>query len=195
VKRGKADLSMKEGDVLTKFHDQNRAKEDNKMLRQKDNSWGKGFITYSVWVSIIVMVIIPVKVVAQDQVSNEALRKDIQKLLILTGSDQVAIQIMNQMITMFKQSSPQVPEEFWQEFMKEAEANVADLNNLVIPIYAKYLSHEEIKELIRFYETPVGQKILKVLPQIMQESMVAGQQWGQQLGEKAVTKLKEKGYK
>lgn len=165
------------------------------MLRQKDKSWGKVFIWYSVWLSLIAIVITPMEVAAQNQVSNEALRKDIQKLLTLTGSDQMAIQVMNQMITMFKQSSPQVPEEFWQEFMKEAEANVTELNNLVIPIYAKYLSHEEIKELIGFYETPVGQKILKVLPQIMQESMVAGQQWGQQLGEKVVTKLKEEGYK
>ena len=51
----------------------------------------------------------------------------------------------------------------------------------VVPIYNKYLTHPEIKELLAFYQTPLGEKIRSVLPQITHESMLAGQQWAQKL--------------
>ena len=61
-----------------------------------------------------------------------------------------------------------------------------EMIELVVPIYDKYLTHDEIKIIITFYETPVGKKMIAVLPQIMQESMAAGQQWGKEIGERVV---------
>ncbi len=52
------------------------------------------------------------------------------------------------------------------------------MSEKVIPIYDRHLSHEEIRGLIQFYETPLGRRLVKVLPQIMQESMAAGEEWG-----------------
>jgi len=43
-----------------------------------------------------------------------------------------------------------------------------------IKIYKKYYTLEEIKELQKFYQTPVGKKTIKVLPSIMQESRMIG---------------------
>ena len=65
---------------------------------------------------------------------------------------------------------------------------------MAVPIYAKYLTHEEIKDLLRFYESPSGAKFVSVLPQITQESMLAGQTWGANIGERALRKLQEKGF-
>ena len=53
---------------------------------------------------------------------------------------------------------------------------------------------EDLKEIIRFYQTPVGQKFAKSTPLIMQESMQIGQQWGMKLGLEITKKLEEKGY-
>lgn len=120
------------------------------------------------------------------------LREDIRELLELTGSSKLGIQVMSQMIGSFQNIYPDVPQEFWEEFMKEIKED--DLTNLMIPIYEKYYTNEEIKGLIAFYETPLGQKTVKVLPQLTQDSMTAGQQWGAELGERVVQKLQEKGY-
>jgi uncharacterized protein len=51
---------------------------------------------------------------------------------------------------------------------------VDELINAVIPIYQRHLSKTDLEELIRFYGSPVGQKLLREQPQILQESMLAG---------------------
>jgi hypothetical protein len=66
---------------------------------------------------------------------------------------------------------------------------------MAVPSYEKYFTHADIKELIRFYESPIGKKLISVQPKIMQECMVAGQEWGRKLGEKVAKKLQEQGYK
>lgn len=61
--------------------------------------------------------------------------------------------------------------------------------DLIVPIYDKYLSDEEIKGLIQFYQTPLGQKTLKVLPTVMSESREAGRKWGEGLGRDSMVEV------
>lgn len=114
---------------------------------------------------------------------------DVKRLLQLTGAAQLGQQVMQQLIPSFKQQMPAVPDRFWQDFIKEANPN--ELVDQVAVIYDKYLSHDEVKAIIKFYETPAGKKLVSVLPQVTQESMVVGQQWGRQLGERIARKLQQ----
>jgi hypothetical protein len=38
------------------------------------------------------------------------------------------------------------------------------------PIYDKYFSSDDLKELVAFYKSPIGEKFVKLMPQIYQES-------------------------
>jgi len=69
---------------------------------------------------------------------------------------------------------------FFEKFHSKADAG--QLLDLAVPVYDKYLTDAEVKGLIDFYNTPLGQKAIKVLPKIMSECQDAGQQWGQKLG-------------
>jgi len=122
-----------------------------------------------------------------------AKQKDIRKLLELSGSGQIGIQVARQMIDSFRTSMPTVPKAFWDDFLKEARGE--DLVDLVVPVYDRHLSHEDIKQLIVFYESPTGRKFVSVLPDITRDSMTAGQKWGEQLGQSVMRRLQEKGYK
>jgi len=42
----------------------------------------------------------------------------------------------------------------------------------LVPIYDKYYTDEELKELITFYRSPVGRKVIETIPSIMQEAMM-----------------------
>lgn len=117
---------------------------------------------------------------------------DIRTMLNLSGQATVGAQVMETMTVQFKQMMPQVPAEFWKEAMKEMNANA--LIELIIPIYEKHYTHEDVKQLIAFYNTPIGKKLSATLPAITQESMAAGQEWGQQVAQDVMTKLKQKGY-
>jgi hypothetical protein len=45
----------------------------------------------------------------------------------------------------------------------------------VVPLYARYFSPDEMKQLAAFYRTPIGKKSLQVMPKLMGEGMQAGQ--------------------
>jgi hypothetical protein len=70
----------------------------------------------------------------------------------------------------------------------------SELMNMLIRVYDKYLTEEDLDALIAFYSTDTGQKIIKSLPEIMKESMNVGAEWGREVGAKLMEQLKAKGY-
>lgn len=114
------------------------------------------------------------------------------KLMEVTGAGDIGVQMMNQMIAAFKQGDQQVPDKFWTDFMSEVDPN--ELVEMCVPSYEKHFTHAEIRELLAFYETPLGKKLIKTQPVIMQECMIAGQEWGRKLGERIAKKLQAEDY-
>lgn len=128
----------------------------------------------------------------QTDAERAAKRADIRKLIELTGAANISADALQKMIEPLKASYPQVPEEFWNTFVHEVHSD--ELVDLVIPIYDKYYTHGEIQELMQFYQSPVGQKTIKVLPKLSAEAIDAGQEWGRMVADRAMRKLREKGY-
>ena len=120
----------------------------------------------------------------------------IRHLLELTGSDKLGRQMWDQMLRTIKPSAAQVPSSVWDEMAAEFEAdlNGGKLTELIVPIYNRAFSEEDINELVKFYESPLGKKMIKALPQILSESMIAGEQWAGEVLKRLRTRLKEKGY-
>lgn len=111
--------------------------------------------------------------------------QDIRKLLVLTGSDKLGEQIIDQMMTTF--GTDEANKAFWDGF--RAEIDSEELIRMTIPIYDKHLTHEEIKGLIAFYQTPLGAKLIEKLPAIAQDSMAVGMKWGGEIAQKAMAKM------
>lgn len=51
---------------------------------------------------------------------------------------------------------------------------IDEMVNAVIPIYQRHLTRTDVEEVIRFYSSPAGQKLLSEQPKMLQESMQAG---------------------
>ena len=118
--------------------------------------------------------------VAAEQASTESIKVFMEK----TGAGDLGVQAMEQMLPALKRMVPDAPESFWNDFMTEVRPD--DLVDMTIPIYQKYLSQADIEAIIKFYDSKAGKKLLSVQPQIMQESMAAGQAWGQGLAMKVM---------
>ena len=121
-------------------------------------------------------------------------RADILKLISLTKADELAVQVMSNMIQDFQRRLPNVPADFWSKFLEGKEQHVQAFKEITISVYAKHLSQEDIRGLITFYSSPLGQKLVDKLPTITLESMQMGQVWGQKFAEKIITDLKKAGY-
>ena len=118
--------------------------------------------------------------------------ENIKKLLDLTGSGKMGAQVAQTMISSFRESYSDVPDEYWESVKKEISAD--DIVALIIPIYDKYYTEEDIQQLTEFYQSPIGKKVISTTPLIVQESMSAGKIWGENIGKKVMEKLKHDGY-
>lgn len=118
---------------------------------------------------------------------------DIKRLMDVTGSANIAKQfasaISQQIFQTLKTSRPEIPDRALAVMDKELMALFSEklsapggLMDHIIPVYDKYFTHQEIRELLAFYQTPIGKKSILVLPKVVGESMMAGQRWGQSLG-------------
>lgn len=121
-------------------------------------------------------------------------RADILKLINLTKADELAYQVMTNMIQDFQRRLPNVPEDFWKKFIDGKDQHVQAFKEITLSVYAKNLTAEDIKGLIVFYSSPLGQKLIDKLPAITQESMQLGQVWGQKYAEKIIAELRKAGY-
>jgi hypothetical protein len=125
---------------------------------------------------------------AHAQDIDPAFRADIVKMMELTGTSrighQMATMISQQMLQMMKTQHPEVPARNFDVVREVAEKEFENafegpdgLQPRMIPLYAKYFTPEDVRGLIAFYQSPLGQKSLSVMPALMQDAMTLGQQW------------------
>lgn len=123
---------------------------------------------------------------------QSTIEEDIRQVMELSGAGKLGVQVMEAMTAQFQQSMPEVPTEFWKEVMKEV--NPDKMIELIIPIYKKHFTQEEIRQLVTFYQSPLGKKVTATLPAVTAESMKAGEEWGGEIAATVLKRLQQKGY-
>lgn len=111
----------------------------------------------------------------------------------VSGSKETFEVAIKQTIQTMQTQTVGLDEEAWNELEKEfLSTSIDDLVDILVPIYTKHLSVADLKGIIKFYESPVGQKLAEKTPFITQESMQSAGQWGMQLGQKVMERIEEK---
>ncbi len=121
---------------------------------------------------------------------DPAKEADIRRLLELAGTKALAVQTMDNMEKSIKplMVSAFQPGEYREKLIDlffekfHSKSNPQVLLDLAVPLYDQHFSHEEVKGLIKFYETPLGQKMIETLPKLSAELQEAGRKWGEALG-------------
>lgn len=125
-------------------------------------------------------------------------RADIEKLLDMTGAlnlgKQMGVAVVAQLAQAIRKMRPDIPQRVIDVLPGEVEsvfeANIDSFKAQVIPLYDKYFTADEIKQMIAFYSTDLGKKTIRVMPQLLGESMAAGQKWGESLGAQIDARVK-----
>jgi len=126
----------------------------------------------------------------------DSYEKDLKHLFQIDGSEASYKQSIQAMINHFKNQESNVPMEYWKkaevEFMN---TSIDELVTMLIPIYQKNLSHEDVLAMIDFYESIAGKRIAEKIPAITTESMQVGMMWGEAIGTKIKADIESKGFK
>lgn len=115
-----------------------------------------------------------------------------RQLLVLMGAADAALSVMEAQLPAQQAAMPQVPAEFWTEFMSLAKRDLGQLVEAMVPMYATRFSLEELGALTAFYGSPVGQRMATLQPELAKEAAAVGQQWGARLGAEAARVLEAK---
>ena len=130
-----------------------------------------------------------------------AKREDIKRLLQATGSMQIARTmsqaVVGQMSETIKKARPDIPPQMFDVMSEEVNKTIAEemtakggFVDLMVVLYNKYYTHEDIKGLLAFFESPLGKKAGSLAPVMSREGLVIGQRWGQSLAPKIEQRVK-----
>jgi uncharacterized protein len=108
--------------------------------------------------------------------------KAIRHFMEITGSSKMGDNMTEMMTSQVKSAvSRSMSGDRLQKFLDDfnqkvsAKSPAAEVDSAEIPIYAQHFSIEDLQGMIQFYESPLGQRIMKALPQVMQETQQKGQ--------------------
>ncbi len=126
----------------------------------------------------------------------DAKAKNIRRLLELNGVVSKELNSIDPIFENFHRVAPQVPLKIWEELKKEfrTEYNADTIVALYVPIYSAHFTDAELKQLINFYQSPLGQKLIRETPEIEVEAFAAGLERGQKLGARIRDRLQALGY-
>ncbi|HEY6903098.1 MAG TPA: DUF2059 domain-containing protein [Candidatus Acidoferrales bacterium] len=128
---------------------------------------------------------------------DPAKEADIRRLLEATGTTTLMQQVMDNMQKSLKpvltNSFPpgeyreKLVDLFFEKFRSKLDTK--RLVDLAVARYDEQFSDEDIKGLIAFYETPLGQKAVSALPKLTIELQQDGQSLGQQMGRESMIEV------
>lgn len=118
---------------------------------------------------------------------------DIRKLMDATGMSQMPTRIAGMVMQSFKEAYAKVPDTMWTDLAKQLDT--ASCVSAMVPIFDRQFSAEEMKQLVAFYESPVGKKLTKALPQISAEGEEVAEKWAHAAADRMTEQLEAKGYK
>lgn len=108
----------------------------------------------------------------------------------------VMAQQMRTMLTQQPGSDKADVDVYVQRFQDRFNKEIPDFVDLVAKVYAKEFTDDDLSNLLVFYRTPTGQHLLGKQQEIARGMLVAGQEWGKNIGQEVLSQMqKEKAAK
>ena len=120
-------------------------------------------------------------------------KENIRKLIKVSGNaDSILLSLQqfydNQLTLIIQRNRPDLSKEtlklLRQQWRDEIERNIQEPGGLldyIIPIFNSHFTHQEIKDWLSFYESPLGKKIKSIQPSMMEESNLATERWSRKI--------------
>jgi hypothetical protein len=117
--------------------------------------------------------------------------KQVRELFEVMHMSQMFGNMNTQMAGVMGRAVPCVPASYWQNFIDASGSE--QLLTRMVPIYQQHFTADEVTGLLKFYRSPLGQKVITEMPLTMAEGMKVGQAWGRERGQAMIQTLQQKG--
>jgi hypothetical protein len=120
---------------------------------------------------------------------DPAKEAEIRKMIRLSGAEKTMKITMIRLFEASRARNYTLPKEFWTRL--ETEMDTSELIDQLVPVYNQYYSMEDLKAVNAFYESPAGQHMIEIQPQILGRAMEIGKAWGSQTVQKVMAEMEE----
>ena len=117
--------------------------------------------------------------------------QQVRQLMDVIGLGKSLSQMNTQVGTSMKQALPCVSSNYWENYIDENSSK--DFIGRLVPIYQKHFTADEVDGMVKFYSSPLGQKVLTEMPLALAEANQAGQQWSHEHTQQMISKLEQAG--
>jgi len=102
--------------------------------------------------------------------------------------------VIEQAKNLFLQQNPALSKDL-NEIVVQMRADLAprfeELTSEVAKLYATHFTDAELKEVLAFYRTPVGVKLIAEQPKVGEEGLKFAQEWANQLSDQVIGKMRD----
>lgn len=116
----------------------------------------------------------------------------IKEFISLNGSFPLSKEVEKQLILDYKKKYSNIPESAWSVI--EKKVNVDDLINKVVDIYGSRFNENEIDQLLVFYKSDLGKKLIQNSSYLISEIQTANSDWGMNVTKTINSDLEKMGY-
>jgi hypothetical protein len=130
---------------------------------------------------------------AQAGATDSAAPALVAELLRVTRVAETALSAMEAGLPAQRALNPKVSPEFWDRFLARVRQDTAAMLTELVPIYQQAFTVEQVRELLAFYRTPAGRRLIEVQPEVARASVLAGQRWGARVGAEVAADMMQEG--
>jgi hypothetical protein len=134
--------------------------------------------------------------IAQPQPSAEAV-ETARQIITLKGGESIFNTLIPGVIEqskyMFEQQNPNLSNplrDVATKLRNELAPRQSELTSEVAKVYASRFTEKEIKDLLAFYQSPLGRKLIAEEPKALDQSMTYAQDWARRLSDEVVVKMR-----
>lgn len=139
--------------------------------------------------TLLLLACIP-NIQAQQGAADDEYLATIKEMLVVTNASATTEMLAAQMIDTYRSVYSNVPSSIFDRLQSKLCEAILDKQAVIAAkAYAKRFSLQEIKEIIKFYQSPVGSKLSLSLPEITQELYQEGAKLGEEVSQQLLQEL------
>lgn len=102
---------------------------------------------------------------------QQSYHDDAMRYFEINGTQKQYSKAIDEMFLLLKNqfSSYNIPDSVWDKLQKNKENSLLKIKSLLVSAYRSNFSHEELKELLAFYETPTGIQVANDVTKLTKE--------------------------
>ncbi len=123
---------------------------------------------------------------------SQTKQEKVKELISLSGTFTLSKKVETELISRYRKKYENVPDSAWKSI--EPKINIDELINEVIDIYGSKFTEKEIDQLLIFYKSDIGKKVIQNSPNIMTQIQTSSSNWGTKVINLINSDLEKMGY-